>query len=821
MNSQNFLLMPLRLAINNVKCAGKYPTSNEIRQISLSAHMNQWSVINSKRLHKDVKIDHKYSSTTKNCLQNSNFLGNCHNLLSCNTRLLTQCRHNSSYIPDFLKGWSVSAASSVSSNAPTNIPEPPPSLGLEKYILQTHDATRETLHSSYSTTLNSSIHEKLSSETHNLPSSEVDSNLNSTLTKLSKLSTEIKGPEASPATTEHIKLLSTSTSPDGSQPAGVSSFMFDSSQAHSNITVSLDSSKPYVESITSSTSDVVNSSVKSNLSSKSPLSSEAVESNLIPDIKSSLVNSYSGNSISVPLSGTDSNVPFSSESTHSYVSDQSEFVKQPSSFPDISSTEIYLPSKNKCSTEANTSFDNNPSPTHPNSQPETFSSDQVSPSLTNISPSSAVDLPSNFSSPLPSTSDASSHITTSSNDEIATPELGNYFSSSPNSSNAQSETLITPSVADNLNEKLGAGPVAGTGAGPVDGIEYIPVPPPPLDAVIEPAVLNSLGEATLTSLGLGGWGPVGLMQQFIELIHVHCGLPWWGAIAAVTVAFRLLMSPLVLMAQRNAAQLHNVSPQMQVLQMKITEARESGDQLQVSRYTNELMVFMKEKNVNPLKSMIVPIAQAPIFISMFVGLRRCAALPVASFTTGGLWWFSDLTVADPYYILPILTSITMYATINIGTEVGRVQASGDSSRIMFAVLEFMPLAMLPFMIKFPAAVLCYWMSSNLVSLGQAGLLRVPAVRNFCKIPQMNKYNSNSLPMTEKQKKKTVVEAVKDSWKNLKVTREVQDRLRYDEIRFEKAGTGPVVRTFKYDPTKTSKKSGPVKAPIKVKASIKH
>jgi hypothetical protein len=53
------------------------------------------------------------------------------------------------------------------------------------------------------------------------------------------------------------------------------------------------------------------------------------------------------------------------------------------------------------------------------------------------------------------------------------------------------------------------------------------------------------------------------------------------------------------------------------------------------------------------------------------------------------------------------------------------------------------------------------MSSNLVSLGQAGLLRVPAVRNFCKIPQMNKYNPDSLPMTEKQKKKTVVEAVKD------------------------------------------------------------
>ena len=43
--------------------------------------------------------------------------------------------------------------------------------------------------------------------------------------------------------------------------------------------------------------------------------------------------------------------------------------------------------------------------------------------------------------------------------------------------------------------------------------------------------LNALGEPSLASLGLGGWTPPGLFQQFFEMLHVSAGLPWWGAIA--------------------------------------------------------------------------------------------------------------------------------------------------------------------------------------------------------------------------------------------------------------------------------------------------
>lgn len=69
------------------------------------------------------------------------------------------------------------------------------------------------------------------------------------------------------------------------------------------------------------------------------------------------------------------------------------------------------------------------------------------------------------------------------------------------------------------------------------------------------------------------------------------------------------MLPLVIIAQRNSARMNNYLPQLQTIQLKLTEARQTGNELEVARYSQELMIFMKEKGLNPLKNMIVPLAQ--------------------------------------------------------------------------------------------------------------------------------------------------------------------------------------------------------------------
>ena len=57
--------------------------------------------------------------------------------------------------------------------------------------------------------------------------------------------------------------------------------------------------------------------------------------------------------------------------------------------------------------------------------------------------------------------------------------------------------------------------------------------------------------------------------------------------------------------------------------------------------------------------------QLPIFVSVYTGIREMAQLPVVSMQTGGLLWFTDLTIADPYFGLPLMTATTLLVTIEV------------------------------------------------------------------------------------------------------------------------------------------------------------
>ncbi|KAJ8714601.1 hypothetical protein PYW07_002826 [Mythimna separata] len=329
--------------------------------------------------------------------------------------------------------------------------------------------------------------------------------------------------------------------------------------------------------------------------------------------------------------------------------------------------------------------------------------------------------------------------------------------------------------------------------------EAPPVPDPStlVDLTETVQTIAANGEPTFASLGLGGWSPVGMVQNCLEYLHISLDVPWWGAILIGTVCVRLVMFPLVIMSQRNTAVMNNHLPEIQVLQMKMTEARQTGNALEAARYGQEMMGFMKEKGLNPLKNMLVPLAQAPLFISFFMGLRGMANCPVESMSYGGLAWFMDLTVPDQYFLLPLITSATMWATIELGVDGGRLEA--QNMVMMRYFLRAIPLIMIPFTINFPGAILVYWCSTNFISLIQVGLLKVPAVRDYFKIPKLIKHTADTLPM----KKKGFVEGAKDSWTNMKISKELAERQRIDEMIFTRAGKGPLQKTYKFDPTKLS------------------
>lgn len=291
---------------------------------------------------------------------------------------------------------------------------------------------------------------------------------------------------------------------------------------------------------------------------------------------------------------------------------------------------------------------------------------------------------------------------------------------------ASPAVLCRPTSIRYLSEQQSNLDIVSTTSVSTTTLPHIPEPPamPVVDLteMLSDAATTAAmagGEPAFSTLGLGGWSPVGLVQNCMEYLHITLDIPWWGAIIIGTICVRTIIFPLVIMSQRNAAKMGNNLPQMQVLQMKMTEARQSGNPVESARYGQEMMMFMKEKNLNPLKNMVVPLAQAPLFISFFVGLRQMANAPVESLRDGGLFWFMDLTMPDQYFLLPIITSATLFLTIELGTDGAKLAA--QNMQTMKYVLRAMPIIIFPFTMNFPGVILCYWACSNFISLIQVGV----------------------------------------------------------------------------------------------------
>ena len=110
--------------------------------------------------------------------------------------------------------------------------------------------------------------------------------------------------------------------------------------------------------------------------------------------------------------------------------------------------------------------------------------------------------------------------------------------------------------------------------------------------------------------------------------------------------------------------MHNDIPKTLKVQQEMVKAAKSGDHERML----EAQFDVLESTNSTFKMMRVQMAQVPIFISMFWGLRPMANLPIESMKTGGALWFPDLTVVEYFYGLPLLTTLTLIGVIQVGGD---------------------------------------------------------------------------------------------------------------------------------------------------------
>jgi YidC/Oxa1 family membrane protein insertase len=121
------------------------------------------------------------------------------------------------------------------------------------------------------------------------------------------------------------------------------------------------------------------------------------------------------------------------------------------------------------------------------------------------------------------------------------------------------------------------------------------------------------------------------------------------------------------------------------------------------------MDLYRERQLNPLAGFLPVLVQMPVFITMYQVVRSHEET-FPSFASGGLLWFTDLTKADPYFVLPVLSASLLVAA----GEVSARNVDPQQRRLM----RFMPVAFTVFIARFPAGLFVYWVTSNAVTLTQ-------------------------------------------------------------------------------------------------------
>lgn len=173
------------------------------------------------------------------------------------------------------------------------------------------------------------------------------------------------------------------------------------------------------------------------------------------------------------------------------------------------------------------------------------------------------------------------------------------------------------------------------------------------------------------------------------------------------------------------ARMKEVNPQIIPLTKKMRDAQLRQDKLGMILAKQQSSEIYRKAGVNRLW-IAFPFTQIPIFYGFYKNLFGMAELKVPGLVEGGNWWFSDLTCADPYYILPLVSSLSMGLQIWLGGEAG---ATMQSQRMKQGMVIALPIVSFTFVHAWPAALTLYFFANSIFGLFQATTLRNAWVRD--------------------------------------------------------------------------------------------
>jgi YidC/Oxa1 family membrane protein insertase len=190
----------------------------------------------------------------------------------------------------------------------------------------------------------------------------------------------------------------------------------------------------------------------------------------------------------------------------------------------------------------------------------------------------------------------------------------------------------------------------------------------------------------------------------LRFLNEH-GIPNWGwDIIIVTVIFNLLMLPTRLMMMKSSLKMMRIQPKVDALKRKYAHLKVSDPKR--AEMNTEMMELYKQENVNMYGGCLPLLIQMPLFFAYYRVLANVIELRQAHW-----YWLTDLSVADPLHILPILIIASMFLVQFITPSPGMDPAQ----RRMMAIM--MPVIFGFSMWHFASGLALYWGTGNLINLG--------------------------------------------------------------------------------------------------------
>jgi YidC/Oxa1 family membrane protein insertase len=185
----------------------------------------------------------------------------------------------------------------------------------------------------------------------------------------------------------------------------------------------------------------------------------------------------------------------------------------------------------------------------------------------------------------------------------------------------------------------------------------------------------------------------------MNLINKHVVSNWGWTIILLTMLIKLIFFYPSAVSYRSMAKMKKLGPKIK----EISEKYKNDPQAK----QKETMAFYRKEKINPLGGCLPMLIQMPVFMGLYWVLQESVELRQAPW----ILWFKDLSIKDPYFVLPLIMGASMFIQ-------QKLNPPAVQDPMQQKIFTYLPVIFTVMFLFFPAGLVLYWVVNNILSIFQ-------------------------------------------------------------------------------------------------------